>query len=187
MLRPSKVDQAHAFMKFFQANFWFNIILFVQDIFVVDGFYDQIKRNVTDPKWDLVTEILSDKTSRRDLERMLTLLLTSEPRIIVVHSSPKIARQIFAVAKEVNITEINHAWFITETCYTRNHDDLLLYPPGILAIVPNYVTNVDDVIADGTNIMLKSVIKMSHPKLLPRNCWSNKTLEYAEAGRKMFR
>lgn len=187
MLKPSKIDQAKAFLKFFQVNFWFNIILFVQDIFVADGFYEQIKCNTTDSKWNINCKIIPDKISSSELHRLTSSLLGADPKIVVIHAGYSLVKRIFNVVAEANVTAINHAWFITETSFTRDHHNLFPFPSGTLSIVPNYAVNVEDVILDGTNFIIKSVINNFSRKLVIRHCWNDVVQDYASIGDIVFR
>ena len=187
MLKPSKADQARAFLKFFQVNFWYNIILFVQDIFVSDGFYEQIKCNMTDSKWNINCKIVSDRISTLDLHKLATSILGNEPKIVVIHAGFSLVRRIFKVVSEANVTTINHAWFITETSFTRDHHSLFPFPSGTLSIVPTYAVNVEDVILDGTNFIIKSVINNLSRTTVARHCWNASVQDYAAVGHTVLR
>lgn len=187
MLRPSKADQARAFLKFFQVNFWFNVILFVQDVFVADGFYEQIKCNTSDTKWTINCKIISDRISALELYKLTTTLLGDRPKIVVIHAGFSLVKRIFKVVSEANVTTINHAWFITETSFTRDHHSLFPFPSGTLSIVPNYAVNVEDVILDGTNFIIKSVINNLNRKSVLRHCWNASFQEYTAIGDTVYR
>lgn len=186
-LKPSRVDQAKAFLKFFQVNFWYNIILFVQDIYVADGFYEQIKCNTTDSKWNINCKILAEKVSLLELYKLTTSILGNDPKIVVIHAGYSLVKRIFKVVSQANVTSINHAWFITETSFTRDHYSLFPFPSGTLSIVPNYAVNVEDVILDGTNFMIKAVINNLSRRSVTRNCWNATLQEYATVGEIMLR
>lgn len=187
MLKPSRTDQANAFLKFFQANFWFNVILFVQDVLVADGFYESIKKKSSDPKWDVQGKIISESLSNSELSALATSMLGTGPKIVIIHADLKLTKRIFRAINEANLTVINHAWFATETSFTRDHDLLDDFPSGTLSIIPSYVVNIEDVILDGTNFMIKSVIHNSDTKTVLRSCWNDSNKLYKSVGSKMYR
>ena len=189
MLKPSKRDQAQAFIQFFQANFWFNIILFVQKAFVVDGFYNAMKEVTPDDKWNVRAEIISERINKWELSLIVTSLLGSNPQIVVFHTKVEICKRIFEIIREANLTHINHAWFLTELSYTRDLDEMHAFPTGTLSIVPNYVVHTDDIVVDGSNLLLKAVSKLSSAerKRVKRSCMSNPTEQQTLSGEAMFR
>ncbi|XP_045160468.1 glutamate receptor ionotropic, NMDA 3A-like [Mercenaria mercenaria] len=187
MLKPSRKDQANAFLQFFQANFWFNILILVQDLFVADGFYEEIMSKVSAPKWSLQERILPERITNLELYDLVISLLGNEPKLIVIHSELSLAQRIFKATREANLTSLNHAWFVTETSFTHDHDNLHGLPAGSLSIIPNYAVNLEDVILDGTNFMIKSVIKFSNKKAIIRSCWNDSTKLYKSIGKETYR
>ena len=190
MLKPSKKDQAQAFIQFFQANFWFNIILFVQNSFVVDGFYDAVKEETSaDERWNVHAQIVSERISKWRLALIVTSLLGNSPQIVVLHTKIGICKRIFEIVQESNFSHINHAWFLTELSYTRDIDDMRTIPTGTLSIVPNYVVHTDDIVVDGTNLLLKAVAGLSSVdrKLVKRDCYAHPTAQQTLSGDAMYR
>ena len=189
MLKPSKKDEAQAFIQFFQANFWFNIILFVQNSFVVDGFYDAMKQETSGEKWNVRAQIVSERISKWKLALIVTSLLGNSPQIIVLHTKVGLCKRIFEVVQESNFSHINHAWFLTELSYTRDFDDMHAFPTGTLSIVPNYVVHTDDIVVDGTNLLLKAVAGLPSVdrKFVHRDCYAHPTAQQILSGDAMYR
>ena len=187
LLRPSKADQAKAYLQFFQANFWYNVIFFVQDALVADGFYEQMKENVTaDSKWNIDTHIIPEDISDSDLKSTATSLLLKDPKIVVIHADLSFVRRIFTSLNEVNVTSLNHAWFITDSSMSKDEEYLKLFPTGTLSIGSNYAVNIEDVILDGTNFIIKSVIQHAYKASIPRNCF-NTSIPAKRIGEGMLR
>ncbi|XP_052777866.1 glutamate receptor ionotropic, NMDA 3A-like [Mya arenaria] len=188
MLRPSQADQAKAYLQFFQANFWFNLILIVQDSLLSDGFYEQMKKNVTDAsKWNINTKIIPESFDAKKLQSLATSLLQKEPKIVVIHADLSLVQRIFQSFYDANVTSLNHAWFITDSSLTRDYEYMSTFPTGTLSIVPNYAINIDDVILDGTNFLIKSVIQAPHETPIFRGCWNYTQSSNQHLGEKMFR
>ena len=189
MLKPSKRDQAQAFIQFFQANFWFNIIVFVQQAFIADGFYNEMKELSIDDRWNIQAVIVPETVTTWELSLSVMSLLGTEPQIIVLHTKFGICQRIFEIVRASNASHVNHAWFLTELSYTRDHDDLHMIPTGTLSIVPNYVVHTDDIVVDGTNLLIQAVSSLSllDRKLVKRNCLSNPTEQHRISGETMYR
>ncbi|KAH3695910.1 hypothetical protein DPMN_083368 [Dreissena polymorpha] len=176
MLKPSQTDQADAYLKLFQANFWFNVIIIVQDALAADGFYEQMKsKTQADAKWNVAFKIMPETISDVSLFSIFTSLLGNEPKIVVIHADLVLVMRIFKYIAVGNFTSVNHAWFITDSSFTRDHNYLGVFPSGTFSVIHNYVSNTDDVVLDGTNFLIKSVIQSSDRAYIPRSCWSNDT------------
>lgn len=156
-------------------------------MFVADGFYEQIMSKITDPKWSIRERILPERITNTELFNLATSLLGSEPKLIIIHTELQLALRIFKAVRDANLTSINHAWFVTETIFTHDHDYLHEFSTGTLSIVPNYAVDLEDVILDGTNFMIKSVIKFSDKKTIIRSCWNDLTKLYKTIGKDMYR
>jgi hypothetical protein len=157
-------------------------------MFVADGFYEEMMSKISDPKWSLQEKILPERISNLELYNLVISLLGNQPRLIIIHTELSLAQRIFKAAKEANLTSFNHAWFVTEASFSHDQHNLNLFPAGTLSIIPNYAVNLENVILDGTNFMIKSVIKFSNnKKSILRSCWNDSTKLYKTVGKETYR
>ncbi|OWF44765.1 Glutamate receptor ionotropic, NMDA 3A [Mizuhopecten yessoensis] len=148
-LEPSWRYMARGLIKFFQANFWFEFLLYLEDDFLFDGFYDELHSITDDDKWNISEEIFSKKMTEKEMYRSLNTSVNNQDRIIVIHSSVAMAKRIFKVVGSVNLfKDVHIAWFITERAYTRNKTVLRYYPEGSLALLMNDAVNTVDLLQD---------------------------------------
>ena len=155
----------------------------------MDGFYNEMKQISTDDKWNVHAVIIPERVTTWELSLTVMSLLGTEPQIIVLHTKFGICKRIFEILRASNASHINHAWFLTELSYTRDLDDMHMIPTGTLTIVPNYVVHTDDIVVDGTNLLLQAVSRLSSTerKVIKRNCLSNPTDQHRLSGEAMYR
>ncbi|KAL3869096.1 hypothetical protein ACJMK2_041821, partial [Sinanodonta woodiana] len=156
-LQPSKADHARAFIQFFQANFWFNVVLLLEEDLLFDGLYSEMMKTSKDSKWNLQVEIIAVNITTENLYNVTLTLLAGSPKLVFIHSNMDLCKRIFFVSEKENISSINHAWFITENCYTRNNSELVAFPSGVLTILPRSVMHIEDIITDGVNLLIKAL------------------------------
>jgi len=150
---------ARGLTKFFHANFWFDYLLYIEDIFLYDGFYDELHSITHDDRWEIYEEIISRKMSDTQLINILKRSVRSQHRIIVLHTSVFLAKRIFRRSKRL-FKDVHIAWFMTERAHTMNKLVTTAYPEGCLALL-NDAVNINDLLQDSISMVTNVIVNFN--------------------------
>lgn len=142
------------FVRFFAANYWHDFLLLIEEDYLFDGFYEELKGNTTEDYWKYEERIIKSDVSATNIKTILSSSLLTHEKIIVLHTSPQLAVRIFEAAS--NYSHISFAWFFTEKAFTRNLSLLRHYPIGSLALLMKETFYLDDLLRDTVSLVTQA-------------------------------
>ena len=151
---------AKGLIKFFNANFWFEFLVVIEDSFLYDGLFQEIKNQTKFGRWKPWIITVSSDMNNGELNNSIVNAINYVNRIIVLHVSTGLALRIFRVANSLQ-ENITLGWFLTEKVYTRNLTVLNQYPVGSLVLLMNEATDMGDLLRDCVSLVVEAYKRCS--------------------------
>ena len=196
-LDPSKALLARALVKVLKKNSWYFASLIIEDTYASDGFLETFLHLTPDTqKWHVEDKIIiSAKDTDQAIDYKLQYLLENRSRLLILHCSVALARNVFRVAEVNGLTGEGYAWFVTEDVATN--DKVILkedYPIGLVAFTLDYSYYEDDLVADAVKLISLATERFSQKvgssldgHLTSKGCYTTPTVHRQNVAQLYYR
>lgn len=90
--------------------------------------------------YSILNIVIIEKNNREEIVEELRSLVLSEARIFLLYSSRREAQEILAAAAQLEMTNKNYMWIVTQSVLGRGNGNAPgEFPPGMLGIICCYV------------------------------------------------